>query len=153
MRAQGWEQFEPRQLLATFTVTSLIDRPDSAPGDGICEATPGLGDCTLRAAVQEANALSLPDQISLPAGEYLLTLGESLEDDAAEGDLDIREAVTIVGAGAADSIINGAGLDRVFHVSPVREIRGVTTPTVQVATEAACSLCGPRVTIASSRSQ
>lgn len=40
-----------------LTLTSLDFGGDVAPGDGVCEATAGLGDCTLRAAVDEANAL------------------------------------------------------------------------------------------------
>ena len=38
----------------TFTVNNNLDAPDLHPGDGVCEAAPGI--CTLRAAVQEANA-------------------------------------------------------------------------------------------------
>ena len=39
-----------------FTITSLGDAPDAAPGDGVC-ATASTG-CTLRAAVDEVNALA-----------------------------------------------------------------------------------------------
>jgi len=46
---------------ATFTVNSSGDQSDVTPGDGIC-ATPG-GTCTLRAAIQEANALPGSDTI------------------------------------------------------------------------------------------
>ena len=38
------------------------------------------------------------------------------EGHATTGDLDIRDDVTISGAGAADTIIDAASLDRVFHV-------------------------------------
>ena len=41
-----------------LVVTSGGDGVDAVPGDGVCEATSGAGDCTLRAAVLEANALS-----------------------------------------------------------------------------------------------
>jgi CSLREA domain-containing protein len=51
---------------ATFNVNSAVDAVDAVPGDGVC-ATAG-GQCTLRAAVQEANALPGADTISLPAG-------------------------------------------------------------------------------------
>lgn len=47
---------------ATFTVNSTDDGPDANPGDGVC-ATSG-GTCTLRAAIQEANALTGTDTIN-----------------------------------------------------------------------------------------
>ena len=39
-----------------FTVDSIADTPDANPGDGICDD--GSGACTLRAAIEETNALS-----------------------------------------------------------------------------------------------
>src|SRR2546425_8188017 len=59
-------------LAATFTVDSTLDAVDAAPGDGVC-ATSG-GQCSLRAAIQEANALAGPNTIELPAGTYVLTI-------------------------------------------------------------------------------
>lgn len=59
---------------APITVNSERDARDAAPGDGVCETQPGGGDCTLRAAVMEANVLAGPDTILLPAGSYELTL-------------------------------------------------------------------------------
>ena len=52
---------------ATFTVTTGNDRVDTAPGDGLCIAQGLTAACTLRAAVQEANALPGADTI-VPAG-------------------------------------------------------------------------------------
>ena len=46
---------------ATFTVTSLADTPDILIGDGNCDD--GTGNCTLRAAIQEANATAVKDNI------------------------------------------------------------------------------------------
>src|SRR6056297_754202 len=59
---------------ATFTVNSLFDdtfSSDSNPGDGIClDSFPSSTTCTLRAAIEEANALSGPDSIEFSvAGE------------------------------------------------------------------------------------
>jgi CSLREA domain-containing protein len=45
-------------LAATFTVTATADRTDADPADDLCDsdlATPGE-QCTLRAAVQQANS-------------------------------------------------------------------------------------------------
>ena len=47
---------------ATFTVNSLADTPDAAPGNGVCADAGTL--CTLRAALQEANALAGTDTIN-----------------------------------------------------------------------------------------
>ena len=62
---------------ATFMVNSTIDAADGAPGDGQCETVPGNGVCTLRAAIDESNAVPglPPAQIDLPPGAYGLTLG------------------------------------------------------------------------------
>ena len=45
-----------------FTVTSTGDGGDSNPGNGICDD--GTGDCTLRAAMEEANAVAGKDTIA-----------------------------------------------------------------------------------------
>ena len=54
---------------ASFSVNSTADAVDVTPGDGVCE-TVTFGECTLRAAVMEANALAGHDSITLPAGVY-----------------------------------------------------------------------------------
>ena len=54
MESAGWS--------ATFTVNSTNDAVDNNLGDGICE-TATLGECTLRAAIQEANALAGDDTL------------------------------------------------------------------------------------------
>jgi CSLREA domain-containing protein len=97
---------------ATLTVNTTADVVDAAPGDGAC-ASAG-GSCSLRAAVIEANTLPGPDTIVLPAGRYTLTLAGAGEDAAATGDLDVLSDVTITGAGAATTIIDAGGIDRVF---------------------------------------
>ena len=99
---------------ATFTVNSTADAVDANPGDGVC-ATAG-GQCTLRAAVMEGNAFPGPDVINVPPGTYTLTIPGTGEDSGATGDLDITEDLTITGAGAARTIIDGGKLDRVFDV-------------------------------------
>src|SRR5207247_6634498 len=71
---------------ATFTVNDTTDAVDAAPGDGKC-ATAGAT-CTLRAAIQEANAHAGADTIMVPAGTYLLRIAGQGEDVAATGDLD-----------------------------------------------------------------
>jgi CSLREA domain-containing protein len=46
---------------ATFTVNSVGDGSDANPGDGFCDV--GEGECTLRAAIEEANANAGADTI------------------------------------------------------------------------------------------
>ena len=96
-----------------LVVTSSADAPDAAPGDGTCEtATPG--ECTLRAAVQEANATGDYVGITLaPGATYGLTVAGAGEDAAATGDLDVTGDVLVRGQGAT---IDAASLDRVLHV-------------------------------------
>jgi CSLREA domain-containing protein len=114
----------PTVWSAAFTVNSLTDAVDTHPGDGLCETAPGNRLCTLRAAVQETNALPGADIIEIPAGTYaLITAPPDLregEDQAASGDLDITDDLTVRGAGAAQTILTmlpaNDGTDRVLHL-------------------------------------
>ena len=109
---------------ALLVVDQKLDFGDLAPGDGKCEwstIVPVGQRCTLRAAVQEANALVGYDAIIIPDGWHIvLTLAGRDEDNAATGDLDILEDVGIGGfspPGPMDwPIVDGGGIDRVFHV-------------------------------------
>ena len=104
---------------STFTVNDIADTNDATPGDGVCEATAATGDCSLRAAIEEANFFLDPDTIvlqTLPAGDYVLTLGE----------LVIAQPLTIQGEDEVTTIIDGGGNDRVFNVSAVVSISDVT---------------------------
>jgi CSLREA domain-containing protein len=100
---------------ATFVVNSTLDAVDAVPGNGVC-ATAG-GTCTLRAAVQEANALGGAHSITLPAGTYTLTLAGREESSAATGDLNIASGrdLTVNGAGMATTTIDANGIDRAFR--------------------------------------
>ena len=113
-------------LAATFTVDTTADVVDALPGDGACATSTGA--CSLRAAVQESRALAGGDTIILPSGLYVLTIAGAGNNSATSGDLDISEELTILGAGARTTIIDGNRLDRVFDVrNPVPVIiSGVT---------------------------
>src|SRR5437867_3602615 len=116
----------PRAARATpLIVNSTDDAPDAVPGDGICATLTGV--CTLRAAIMEANMLPDFHTITLPAGTYVLTIPGAGEDSGATGDLDVLRDLSIVGAGAATTIIDGGGIDRVFDVfAPAVQLSGVT---------------------------
>ena len=102
--------------LPPLMVTSTLDTVDAEIGDGLCDD--GAGNCTLRAAIQEANACVGADLIDLPAGSYPLTLAGIGENATATGDLDVTDDLVINGAGAAATIIDASAPfdDRIFHV-------------------------------------
>jgi CSLREA domain-containing protein len=107
----------PSAARATFTVSKTADT-----NDGTCNA-----DCSLREAIGAANAAAGADSIVLPAGTYQLTianLGGLNEDNNAQGDLDVNDALTITGAGSATTIIRAGtttsnGIDKVFAFNPI----------------------------------
>jgi len=118
-------------IAATIAVNSTLDAVDANPADGICQ-TATAGQCTLRAAIQTANAsLAVADTVTLPAGTYTLTIAGRGETAAATGDLNINGlggALTITGAGATTTIIDGGALDGVFEtrVAAVVTISDIT---------------------------
>ncbi len=101
---------------ATFTVTRSDDQLDTNPGDGLCVAQNG-GGCSLRAAVQEANALFGSDGIWLPPGTYSLTRAGANEGLAVTGDLDVTSPITLLGTGwDVTTVAMGSFDDRLFEV-------------------------------------
>ena len=103
------------EIAGIFRVDSTVDEVDVDPGDGQCE-TASTGDCTLRAAIQEANAQPGLNKIIIPEGTYRLTLGGVGEDEGASGDLDITDDVIIIGTNSFPTVIDGDGIDRVMHI-------------------------------------
>ncbi len=84
-----------------FVPDSELDGADVLVGDGVCASAAGT--CTLRAAVQEANALAGLDEIHLrPCLEDACTMyrididaSGNGEDAAASGDLDVRDSLVV----------------------------------------------------------
>jgi hypothetical protein len=101
-------------LGASFTVNATHDAVDASPGDGVCADAGGA--CTLRAAVMETNALAGADEISLPAGTYMLSIAGAGEDASATGDLDVADDLNIAGEGQEATVVSGGGLDRVIDI-------------------------------------
>jgi CSLREA domain-containing protein len=89
----------PPATAAEFLVNSTAD----APADGDCSAS-----CTLRDAVELANAGTELDVIKLPPGDYLLTQNAQL---ALTQPVDIRG---VSGATARNTKVRGNGSARVF---------------------------------------
>lgn len=93
------------------------DLPDLTPGDGVCEVVLNSGQCTLRAAIMEANARSGDDTITLPASAISLSLTGVAEDLSALGDLDITSNLTINGSSSTTTFIDASALsERAFHI-------------------------------------
>ena len=96
---------------ANFTVNSNADTSDAAAGNGICADI--NGNCTLRAAVEEANAFPGNDTISFAANltnaTITLTTGVEISISGLTGSLQIN------GPGAnLLTIDGGAGSNRIF---------------------------------------
>lgn len=101
-------------VLVDFTVDTTNDTVDATPGDGV--AQDAAGDTSLRAAIMEANALGGTNKVILPANTYTLSITSMNEDASANGDLDIDGNLTIEGASAATTSIDGGALDRVIQI-------------------------------------
>lgn len=104
---------------ATFEVTSTADTHDVSPADGL--AQDNTGETTLRAAVEEANALAGSDTIvvSVDVSPIKLTLGAiTIEDNYT----------AIIGTGGAvvDGIINSLGTDLIVFAGDSCSIEGFT---------------------------
>ncbi|MDQ3782340.1 MAG: hypothetical protein M3349_05300 [Actinomycetota bacterium] len=94
-----------------FRVNTTNDTVDIAIGDGRCRDANGR--CSLRAAVQEANARGGGTIVLQRNATYLLTIAGAGEDNAATGDLDVLGDISISGRG---SVVDANDLDRAFDV-------------------------------------
>jgi len=102
------------ELSRPFIVDTGVDGVDADPADDRCATATGT--CTLRAAVQQANATPGFDVIELAARQHSLSLAGGAENLGATGDLDLRAELLIRGAGSALTRISGDAIDRVLDV-------------------------------------
>ena len=116
----------PAYAVTTFTVDSFADEPlhpNWMPWE--CVSTPSLR-CTLRAAIEASAAcVNCQWEIVLPAGTFNLPRGSLV---IRPGTTERKLLLTVVGAGAEATIIDGNGIGRVFDIkSGVQvDISGVT---------------------------
>ena len=99
------------------------DKADPKPANGKCETSKGKKKgkgkkgkkqkCSLRAAVQTANASSGPDTLILLKRNNKLQIKGTGEDAGATGDLDVSSEIKIKGR---DASINAKRIDRIFDV-------------------------------------
>ncbi len=91
-------QITPISRPADFQVgaseDALLDKSDSNPGDGLCASEDGV--CTLRAAVEEANASPGQQSIALASATYILEI---------EAPLRFSDSAVVLGNGADQSVI------------------------------------------------
>ena len=129
-----------------FIVNSTLDKIDANPGDGLCE-TPLMGECTVRAAIMEANAAPGEQGVQLPAGTFELTIAPvGLSPATADGDLDITDDLVLIGAGAEHTRIGGASRlapfsDRVFEILPATQVT-ISAVTTRYGDAGCCSYFG-----------
>jgi CSLREA domain-containing protein len=107
-----------------WTVDSTGDSGDQNTGNILCRTI--VNTCTLRAAIQQANAIDPGPgnhhTITLPAGTITMFLESSGEDNAVTGDYDLKRSVTIRGQGPSETIIQGSttnaedAFDRIFDI-------------------------------------
>lgn len=83
----------------SFNVDSNVDAPDATPGDGVCADS--SGGCTLRAAVEETNALAGADSIDVPGGTITLAPVTGYAALVISDDLELR------GAGRDVTVVDG----------------------------------------------
>ncbi|MFL6277241.1 MAG: C25 family cysteine peptidase [Blastocatellia bacterium] len=95
---------QKRAPAAVFTVNSTGDQADLVPGDGVCLTA--NGDCTLRAALEETNALAGADTINFNIG----TGTPSITPAAALPSITDRLTIDGNSGGAARVQINGSGV-------------------------------------------
>ena len=103
-----------RQKVAMM-VDHTGDTLDQNPGDGSCMDS--NGNCTLRAAIDEANSDDTIDEIVLPEGKVTLSKSGIDEDDNATGDLDVKSPLILRGQGADTSTVDADGIDRVLQTT------------------------------------
>lgn len=104
----SWRVMVTPAYAAVFVVNNPGDAGDSNPGDGICATATKV--CTLRAAIEEANAHPGVDTITIPA--MTIVLSKELDTKYIYGN---DTSVIIQGAGQNNTIIDGNKLTRVFY--------------------------------------
>ena len=100
-----------------YTVTTAEDMADTLPGDGVCKTS--TLQCSLRAAIQEANAHPGTDRVTLFPRTYNLTIAGAQENSSTTGDLDITDNVIIANyyLDPTNCFIDASQInDRVFHI-------------------------------------
>jgi hypothetical protein len=110
-------------IVIILSLTFLIPRRAKGAIPIEVTNTNNSGPGSLRQAITDANNDPDADTIIFAAGTNgtpIILSGASGENGNTSGDLDIIDGgdLTIMGNGAANTIIDGGGIDRVFHICP-----------------------------------
>ena len=96
--------------ITDMTVNNTGDGADASAGDGVCETATGNGVCTLRAAIQEANA-------STSCSPLTINFSVTGIIDTSSILSPIHPNLTINGPGANQLTVRGAGTHPIFRTS------------------------------------
>lgn len=91
---------------ATFAVDTTADTSDANPGNGVC--ADAAGDCSVRAAIEESNALPGMDSVSIPGDTYLLA-----------DQLVVEDNLWLQGDGPQSTILDGNAVTEVLKIRTV----------------------------------
>jgi CSLREA domain-containing protein len=127
--ASGFVLFGPGSAAYATTIT-VNTVQDELNADGNCSLREAIQAANTDSAVDGCAAGSGADTIVLAAGTYTLSIVGRDENASASGDLDITSNLTVNGGAATSTIIDGAGLDRVFHIGP-GVTAGISGMTIQ----------------------
>ena len=108
----GLEALEQRLQLSTFKVNTTLD----TLAVNLKTGKDSSGHISLRSAIMAADATGGSNSIIVPAGTFTLTIPGANENASASGDLDLKGNITIKGASATGTVIDGNNLDRVLQV-------------------------------------
>ncbi|HEX8999155.1 MAG TPA: choice-of-anchor Q domain-containing protein, partial [Blastocatellia bacterium] len=117
--------------VSSLTVNNTGGGTDASPGNGVCETAASNGICTLRAAIQEANALTACSPFTI---NFSVTGTISLT--SALPNI-IHPNLTISGPGANQLTVSGNNAVRVFTINPGNlnvTLSGLTVANGNIAT-------------------
>ncbi len=112
-----------------ITVNSTADEVAADPRSGQCRTVSNT--CTLRAAVQTANARP-GSTIVVPAGRYILAIPpdpskvQGRNADPTTGDLNLTAPTVLRGASRDRTVLDANGIDRVFSIASPVTLAGLT---------------------------
>jgi predicted outer membrane repeat protein len=126
-------QIPPPPLIKTYNVNTTADLIDDNVADGLCHTS--ANNCSLRAAVIQANHLATQNtvaEIHVPPGVFVLTRTQGSFEQNYDLDmispLATDQVISILGAGAGRTIIDGNDASHVIYIEAARAviIRNVT---------------------------
>jgi len=109
----------PADIYVDALAGAFLDKSDTDPGDGLCRSEDGV--CTLRAAIEEANAQPGLRVVSIGTGVYTLDAGTSIQ---------VTDDLVLIGAEATNSIIDGSDGGTALSVGDVEVTLRIENLTV-----------------------